>query len=103
MDIKFCERVESLAKRHGYKSVKVLLRECDVSFTSFYRWKRGVVGCPSADQAVMLAEKLHTSVEYLMRGTRPSNSGDMTKINRLAGQMEKLVIEIKSLSERPQS
>ena len=98
MDTKFCERVEKLAKQHGYHSTKTILEECEISFAAYYKWKRGENGCPSADQVMKLAEKLHTSVEWLMKGTRPVNAGDMHKINRLTEQVQELCQEIKKLT-----
>lgn len=97
MDEKFCERVISLAKKHGYSSVKDLLDECDLSASAFYKWKRGGTGGPSAEHAVRLAEKLHTSVEFLMTGTRPSNAGNMAKISRLVEQVRQTLDDIQSL------
>lgn len=98
MDRKFCERVEKLAKQHGYHSMKILLEECEVSYASYYKWKRGEPGGPSAEQAVKLAEKLHTSVEWLINGTRPANSYSMNKIAKLTDQVQKTLDEIKLIA-----
>ena len=98
MDEKFCERVISLAKKHGYSSVKDLLEECNLSTSAFYKWKRGGSGSPSAEHVIKLAEKLHTSVEWLMTGTRPSNAGNMAKISKLVDQLRQTLDEIQFLS-----
>ena len=103
MDANFFPRVERLAKQHGYTRIKDLLDECGLSASAFFNWKRGGPGGPSAEHVMRLAEKLHTSVEWLMNGTRPANSSDMQKISRLCDKMSEIIAEIKLLTDATQS
>jgi transcriptional regulator with XRE-family HTH domain len=71
--VDFYDRVKQLTKENKDLSLQEFLISLGINHDSYYSLKRAG-NLPRADEALKIAQALHTSVEYLVSGTEPENS-----------------------------
>ena len=68
----FFDRVKSLAKSNK-TTIESVVNNAGISIDSYNSYRR-LNNLPRADEAVLIAQTLHTSVEYLVTGTEKNNA-----------------------------
>lgn len=68
----FYDRVKDLAKQRNI-TVRSLIESCDMNYDSYNSCKR-YGNLPRSEESVRIAEKLQTTVEYLVTGAETDTS-----------------------------
>jgi hypothetical protein len=70
----FYDRVKELVKKSTSLTLESFIQSLDINYGT-YHTQRKAGNLPRADEALKIAQALNTSVEYLVSGTEPENSG----------------------------
>lgn len=73
----FYERVKTLSKELGL-TVRSVIESCNINYDSYNSYKR-YGNYPKADEALLIANKLNTTVEFLVTG-KPLNEQIKLKV-----------------------
>ena len=69
----FFDRVKDLAKKNTSLTLRAFIESLDINYETYYTGKQAG-NLPRADKALIIAQALNTSVEFLVSGKEPENS-----------------------------
>ena len=90
----FYERVKQLAKRNKYPSLQEFIISLGLSQDSYYTLKKSG-NLPRADEAIIIAQALDTTVEYLVTGIHPQPLTADETVSFILDEFESLAKKIR--------
>ena len=96
----FYGRVRQLAKRNKYPSLQEFIISTGLSQNSYYTLKK-TGNLPRADEAIMIAQALHTTVEYLVIGSNPPPLTADQAVDVVLDEFESLVKKFRKSAGYP--
>jgi hypothetical protein len=84
----FFNAVKRLAKERKNLSLQEFIISLGINFDSYYSLKR-YHNLPRADEAVLIAQALGTTVEYLVTGSAPKQSAAEAAMGQIRMVMER--------------
>jgi len=96
----FYGRVKQLAKKNKYPSLQEFIISIGLSQDSYYTLKK-TGNLPRADEAIRIAQALHTSVEYLVIGSNPQPLTADETVDSLLDEFEGMIKRFRKNTVRP--
>jgi hypothetical protein len=82
MNMDFFDRVKDLVKQRTTFTLRAFIESMGLNYETYYSGKRRVT-LPRADEALKIAQALHTTVEYLVTGIDPGKPDTTNALKHL--------------------